>query len=222
MTEKIIKNLIPASIVIAGALVAGAMFYQEKPKEEPMNNFPSVSEVAEKTVNYINQNLLRGQATVSLVDAVEENGLYKIKFKLGENEISSYTTRDGKLFFPEAINLDEKVANQETPEATPEEPVKTEKDEKTLENFAKCLTEKGAKFYGASWCGHCKDQKNLFGNAAQFLPYIECVDGKTGEMTSECQSAGITGFPTWEFPEKGKMSGYKSLEQLAELSNCPL
>jgi len=91
-----------------------------------------------------------------------------------------------------------------------------------LINFAKCLTEKEAKFYGTYWCGWCKKQKELFGEAAQYLPYIECIDEKTQQMTSQCQAAGIASFPTWEFPEKGKIPGYKDLEKLAELSGCQL
>lgn len=35
----------------------------------------------------------------------------------------------------------------------------------TTDDFAKCLTEKGAKMYGTSWCGHCKNQKALFGDS---------------------------------------------------------
>lgn len=222
MTEKIIKNLMPVSIVIAGALIAGVLFYQENPKKELADNFSSVSEVAEKTVNFINQNLLRGQATVSLIDAVEENGLYKMKFKLGENEITSYATRDGKLFFPDVINLEENP--EELPDESSEEPSVevSEADAVSLEVLAKCLTEKGFKFYGSSHCGWCAKQKELFGGAAQYLPYIECVDAATNQIISECQVAEISGFPTWQFPNGEKSPGYKTLEQLTELSGCAL
>jgi|Deesub1362B_J571_1020462.scaffolds.fasta_scaffold04275_6 hypothetical protein len=90
-----------------------------------------------------------------------------------------------------------------------------------LSAFAKCLDEKGGKFYGAYWCGWCNRQKALFGQAAQFLPYIECVDPKTKQLTPECQAAGITGFPTWEFKGQ-KTTGFKTLEELAKLSGCSL
>ena len=32
----------------------------------------------------------------------------------------------------------------------------------TLDGFAQCLTAKGAQMYGAWWCPHCADQKELF------------------------------------------------------------
>lgn len=31
------------------------------------------------------------------------------------------------------------------------------------DDFAKCLSEKGVKFYGAFWCSHCANQKAMFG-----------------------------------------------------------
>ncbi len=108
----------------------------------------------------------------------------------------------------------------ETPPA--DEKPKEEPPAANLENFAKCLGQKGMKFYGASWCSWCVRQKQLFGPAVQYLPYIECIDKETQQMTSACQAAGITSFPTWELPNKEKSPGFKELEKLAELSGCQL
>jgi len=33
------------------------------------------------------------------------------------------------------------------------------------DNFAKCLTEKGATLYASKYCGHCNDQKEMFGES---------------------------------------------------------
>src|SRR5215467_2633829 len=43
-----------------------------------------------------------------------------------------------------------------------------------LDAFAKCLTAKNAKMYGAYWCPHCQDQKEMFGSSFQYAPYVEC------------------------------------------------
>ena len=43
-----------------------------------------------------------------------------------------------------------------------------------LDGFAQCITDSGAKFYGAFWCPHCQNEKRLFGSAEKLLPYIEC------------------------------------------------
>ena len=113
---------------------------------------------------------------------------------------------------PETSSVQEEQGGEPTTQAAPA----------SLANFAKCLTEKGAKFYGASWCGWCQQQKELFGEDAQFLPYVECVNEETNELTEECQKAEILGFPTWEFPEKGREMGFKTLEELSQLSGCSL
>ena len=66
--------------------------------------------------------------------------------------------------------------------------------------FAQCLKDKGAVFYGASWCPHCQAQKKLFGSSKQFLPYVECST-LTGGQTQFCKDKKIMGYPTWELTD---------------------
>lgn len=41
--------------------------------------------------------------------------------------------------------------------------------------LASRLKAAGAKMYGAFWCSHCFDQKQIFGSAAMAnFPYVEC------------------------------------------------
>jgi hypothetical protein len=49
---------------------------------------------------------------------VEENGLYKLKLKIGNKEYPSYVSKDGKILFPnEGISLEEKIVQEkETPQ----------------------------------------------------------------------------------------------------------
>ena len=47
--------------------------------------------------------------------------------------------------------------------------------------FARCLTERGVKMYGAWWCPHCVEQKEMFGASFEYAPYVEC--GIKGETT---------------------------------------
>ncbi|MEM9164252.1 MAG: vitamin K epoxide reductase family protein, partial [Cyanobacteria bacterium P01_F01_bin.4] len=85
--------------------------------------------------------------------------------------------------------------------------------------LARHLKEVDAKMYGAYWCPHCHDQKQLFGEQALAeMPYIECAPDGKNSQTSLCQSVeGITGFPTWEV--KGQfLSGTQTLETLAQAS----
>jgi thiol-disulfide isomerase/thioredoxin len=67
------------------------------------------------------------------------------------------------------------------------------------DKFAQCLTEKGAKFYGAFWCPHCQAQKALFGKSKEFLPYIECSTPDTKGQLQICKDKNIQSYPTWSF-----------------------
>lgn len=94
----------------------------------------------------------------------------------------------------------------------------------------------GAKMYGAFWCSHCSEQKQMFGReAAKLLDYVECYpDGfkKGTDISQECKAAKLESFPMWvingqvlkgyqEFPDLAKASGFEAgefSEQLAELA----
>jgi thiol-disulfide isomerase/thioredoxin len=90
------------------------------------------------------------------------------------------------------------------------------------DQFAQCLSEKGAKFYGAFWCPHCQEQKRMFGKSVGLLPYVECSlpDGKT--QTQVCKDAGIESYPTWIFADGSKVTGEQQLASLAEKTGCTL
>ncbi len=89
------------------------------------------------------------------------------------------------------------------------------------DSFAQCLTDAGAKFYGAYWCPHCQDQKKLF-NDSKNLPYIECSTPDGQGRTKVCIDAGITGYPTWVFADGSQENGEQSLDTLSQKTNCPL
>lgn len=85
-------------------------------------------------------------------------------------------------------------------------------------DLAKHLTETGAKKYGAFWCPHCYDQKQLFGKEAfAEVNYIECDPQGKNPQREACLAAGIQSFPTWEIDGKF-YPGTKTLAELAELS----
>ena len=78
------------------------------------------------------------------------------------------------------------------------------------------LTRSGAKMYGAYWCPHCQEQKELFGAAASRLPYVECSSGPQGSpQTEECRVARITTYPTWIINGK-RVDEVLTLQQLAQ------
>ncbi len=106
MTEKISKNLIPISIVIAGLLIAGVFVYVNRGLS---SGGLGMQDAGEKAVNYLNENkdTLTGGLVVSLVSVSEEGSIYKVSIKVGDGEYDSYVSKDGKFLFPYGYNLQE-------------------------------------------------------------------------------------------------------------------
>ncbi|OGZ19814.1 MAG: hypothetical protein A2494_02430 [Candidatus Lloydbacteria bacterium RIFOXYC12_FULL_46_25] len=91
-----------------------------------------------------------------------------------------------------------------------------------MAQFAQCLADNSALFYGAFWCPHCQSQKKLFGNAEKLLPYVECSTPDGNGQMQICKEKGITGYPTWVFADGSKLDGQQSLAKLSEKTGCTL
>lgn len=90
------------------------------------------------------------------------------------------------------------------------------------DDFAKCLTESGAKMYGAYWCPHCAEQKKMFGSSVKYIPYVECDPRGDNANEAACDAAGVDSFPTWIFADGSKIGGTTSLRQLSIKTGCEL
>lgn len=87
-----------------------------------------------------------------------------------------------------------------------------------LEELAAHLTKSGVKFYGATWCSHCRLQRALFGEAEALLPFVDCApEGRGGPMAAPCREIGVRIFPTWTIGNR-KYEGILTPETLAELT----
>lgn len=188
-------------------------------------NIISKNEAEEKVFNFIRQQLPSG-ITASLVNIVSERGLYKLTIELAEEvggeraerQINIYLTKDGSLFFPEAINLT--TQGEQRVENVEEELNFTQEQ---LIGLAQCLTDRGVRLFGTYTCPWCVRQRELFGQAAEYLPYVECApDRATEQELALCQEFGVTSVPDWRFPDGTQQMGMQTVERLAELSGCPL
>lgn len=85
-------------IVVAVINFGGGIFKFEK------NLTPDQAKA--KAEVFINKNLVQG-TTASITEITDYNkSLYKLKVKVGTNEIDSYITKDGKQFFPQSMDID--------------------------------------------------------------------------------------------------------------------
>lgn len=91
-----------------------------------------------------------------------------------------------------------------------------------LDSFAQCLSSKGVKMYGAFWCPHCQEQKELFDSSFDYAPYVECgIEGSRAEQPV-CIAANIKNFPTWVFPDGSRVEGKLPIVTLRDKTGCPL
>jgi hypothetical protein len=88
--------------------------------------------------------------------------------------------------------------------------------------FAKCLSSKQAKMYGAYWCPHCADQKEEFGASFRHVNYVECAIKGSREMAAACTAAGVQHFPTWQFGAGPLVEGVFPLQELSDKTGCSL
>ncbi len=91
----------------------------------------------------------------------------------------------------------------------------------SLDKFAQCLADNGAKMYGAYWCPHCANQKADFGDSFKFVDYVECDPRGENPRVQMCYDAGIQGYPTWEINGL-QYPGEQSLQELSKLTGCEL
>ena len=91
-----------------------------------------------------------------------------------------------------------------------------------LNAFAQCLSAKGAKMYGAFWCPHCADQKEMFGSSFQYAPYVECGVKGSHVTAQVCTDANVKHYPTWVFADGSRVEGAHPLEFLSQETGCPL
>jgi len=104
MKKEVIQKIITGAFVfvVIGSLVGSLIYF-----------FPrgggGVPNEVKKAMEYINE-MIKGQGqSASLISWAEEGGLYKIDFKIGDNQYQSFVTKDGKYLFPYALDLTKKI-----------------------------------------------------------------------------------------------------------------
>lgn len=113
MTNQKNKNLIIVVLSIVCLILAGALIYSQLSVSETSGL--TKEDVVEKALAYINENFLEEGVEANLVGNIEEEwGLYKFQVEVREQKFFSYVTKNGKILFPQGINLEEEVATSQT------------------------------------------------------------------------------------------------------------
>ncbi len=211
------KNIISATIFIVAVLIAGVIIYSASDREVLKVDGLSEKEAGEISMNFINDVMLQGYgAKASLVNITTEYGLYKVDISFEGEEFSSYITKDGEKFFPEAIDIEEfmtmaELYNQPAPS------VEDINLPETDDNFISCLQSAGLVIYGADWCPYCTQLVDLLGGKDVVAPiYVECTENET-----LCREKNIEGYPT-VLIEGERYRGSRTVEAFASETGCTI
>jgi hypothetical protein len=89
------------------------------------------------------------------------------------------------------------------------------------DEFAKCLSDKDMTMFGAYWCPHCNNQKQMFGPSFKYVKYVECDPKGDNANPQLCTENGIDGYPTWIYGDN-RLPGEQTLQELSSVSGCNL
>ncbi|MBI2665066.1 cupredoxin domain-containing protein [Candidatus Woesearchaeota archaeon] len=102
----------------------------------------SISQAEEKALDYVNNNLLRPPFLAEVKKSEDTGNLYKITLGVAGEEVDSYLTKDGKIFFPQGFNTEESLSDSlETVDENNVEGVEEEEDVEVVEGTEQKLDE---------------------------------------------------------------------------------
>jgi len=80
-------------------------------------NAISIEDAKTKTIDFINNNLIKPGDKVTIKETIEEDGLYKMTVVMSNGqEVVSYLSKDGKRFYPQSIDIAEVEAQRKAQE----------------------------------------------------------------------------------------------------------
>lgn len=107
--EKFPRITLPILLIIA--LVIIGYFSFNRPETKNINE----NQAKVKAEQFINDFLMQGGNKATVKEITKEYGLYKLKIDIVSDVVESYLSKDGKLFFPQALNIDEINAEKNSP-----------------------------------------------------------------------------------------------------------
>lgn len=185
------------SIVLAVILII-SIYTNAKPKSTIKENVLAKEDVSTKALDYINKYLLT-DTTATLKGVEEDSSLYVLKMTIQGREFNSYVTKDGKLLFPQGVDITKESEIPEQPEAqaTATEYPKTDKP--------------NVKMFVMTFCP--------FGQQAEtgLKPAIELLDEEIDfEPHFVIYSNYASGYPNYCLDEENKYCSMHGINELNE------
>ncbi len=100
--------VIVAVLIVLGLITASSLHKGDKTASAAKPGKTISTDVAKaKAEDFVNKFLMSGGSKATIKDITTEYGLYKLSVDITSSVVESYMTKDGKLFFPQALNIDE-------------------------------------------------------------------------------------------------------------------
>jgi len=181
------KLILPVAIVVIGLIIAlGVIFFSSSGLKSQL----TAEEATDKVVSFINSTVLAGQGEALPIETVEESGVYVVKFSVDGEDVEWRATKDGRMLFPQTINLDDFDLDEE------------EAGDMTIGNFeltGDSVCSEGGRpivyFFGSEECSHCQwehpiitDVVSRFGDRVAFHDNMNSTDD--AEIFSQYNNEG--------------------------------
>lgn len=216
--HKIKMDIWKISTGVLGVLLIISIFVDGFSKVSTSTSGLNGGVVADKTVKFINENLLQGQATAKLEGVEESNGMYKIKLNINGQMMESYVSKDGKLLFPQVIDLTKKPQLQQPSETQAQDVnINIENSASKGEDDAKVVMVE----YSSFSCSYCNKVRATLDQILANYPndvkivYKHFNRGGTDSQTAQAAECAGEQENFWEMHDlifdkgsRGDLSGY--------------
>jgi len=96
-------------------------------------------------------------------------------------------------------------------------------DAANLVGFAQALTDANAQFFGAAWNQTSTDQRELFEDGGQFLPFVDVTDfDRSLNQAATDNNIEVADLPVWIFEDGTRLEGVQSLQNIAAASGVAI
>jgi hypothetical protein len=141
------KTLITVGVIVIVLIVLGLIISLTASKDSTKASSVkpgktiSAEEAKAKAEDFVNKYLMQSGSKATIKDITTEYGLYKLSIDITSDVVESYITKDGKLFFPQALNIAEisaaknTAATGDSAASTPSATVTKKSDKPVVELF---------------------------------------------------------------------------------------
>lgn len=155
------QNLILVVIAVSAVIATGVLIFSD--------SNPSSKVIVERSIDYLNKSVLQQGMTATLVSFSEESGVVKINLKIDSKDYTSYVTKNGKLFFPEALTINVKES-EATGQNENDQPTAQE-TKKTCDSLAK-LDKPLLEAYVVARCPYGLQMQRVMADAIEKIPSL--------------------------------------------------